>query len=263
MHIPVAEWLRVEETLTLDCLRSLIANEVQVVRIPQYLDKTACSVIAGGLRHKGYGDYFNAPSVGRIGMSYFETGLREDLIEMYFANAFSNIDLLRDACYPYACPIDTLRCQLDERWPAGCNLQTLHGRKMFVGLSRCLKPGTPLLAHHDMFARHAPHTPEGKSLISQFGINIYVEVPAEGGELALWTEEISDAEFLRLRGDKYAIPLECLDDPDLKVKPQQGDLILFNARKLHAVLPGLGSERLTLSAFFGYRGNSHGLTVWS
>lgn len=255
--------LRVDQQLTLEGLKSLISNQVQVLRIPRFIDSTACSVMAEGLKRCGYNDYLNAPSVGRIGMSYFETALREDLIELYFSNAFANIDLLRKACYPYACPIDTLRCMLDERWPAGCNLQTLYGRKMFVGLSRCMKPGTPLLPHHDMFARHAPFTRESHSLISQFGINVYVDVPEQGGELAMWMEEISDAEFLRLRGDKYAIPLEQLDAPDFTVKPQNGDLILFNARKLHAVLPGVGTDRLTLSAFFGYRGKDAGLTVWS
>ena len=180
-----------------------------------------------------------------------------------FSNALSNIEMLREACHPYANPIDTLRCRLDEHWPAGCHLQTLYGRKMFVGLSRCMRPGTPLLPHHDMFARHAPGAPESKSLISQFGINVYVDVPAQGGELAMWTKEVSDVEFLQLRGDNYAIPMDRLDEPDFKVKPQSGDLILFNARKLHAVLPGTGSNRLTLSAFVGYRGSSQPLTVWS
>ncbi len=114
-----------------------------------------------------------------------------------------------------------------------------------------------------MFGRHAPNTPEANSLISQFGINVYVDVPEVGGELAMWMAEISDQQFLQMRGEKYAIPLELLDKPDFLVKPKNGDLILFNARKLHAVLPGEGTDRLTLSAFFGYRGDKNNLTVWS
>lgn len=263
MQIIDNDLVHVDTSLTLEGLKRLIANDIQVLRIPRFVDRTACSVMAAGLKHCGYNDYLNAPSVGRIGMSYFETGRREDLVELYFANAFANIDLLRRACYPYACPIDTLRCLLDERWPAGCNLQTLYGRKMFVGLSRCMKPGTPLMAHHDMFGRHAPDTRESRTLISQFGVNVYIDVPAKGGELAMWMDEISDAEFLCMRGNDYAIPLDRLDDPDFTVKPENGDLILFNARKLHAVLPGEGVDRLTLSSFIGYRGNDHGLTVWS
>jgi hypothetical protein len=137
--------------------------------------------------------------------------------------------------------MDTFRCAMDEVWNSGCTLQTLYGKKMFVGLSRCMKPGVPLKAHHDMFGRHAPDTPEAASLISQFGINIYVDVPEKGGELGMWDNEISDAEFLEQRGDDYAIPIEQLGPCDYVVKPENGDLILFNARKLHAVLPGEGT----------------------
>lgn len=257
------EYLLVERVLTQENLLALIKNEIQVLRIPNFIDSLACQVISKGLQSHGYNDYLNAPSVGRIGMSYFETGHKQDLIDLYFANAIENIETLRKACYPYPCPIDTLRCVLDERWAAGCKLQILYERKMFVGLSRSMQPGTPLLPHHDMFGRHAPNTPEANSLISQFGINVYVDVPEVGGELAMWMDEISDEQFLQMRGDKYAIPLELLKEPDFVVKPKNGDLILFNARKLHAVLPGKGTDRLTLSAFFGYRGEQTNLTVWS
>lgn len=257
------EYLLVEKVLTEENLLALIENEIQALRIPNFIDSFACDVISKGLTSHGYNDYLNAPSVGRIGMSYFETGHKQDLIDLYFANAVANIETLRKACYPVPCPIDTLRCVLDEQWSTGCKLQTLYGRKMFVGLSRSMKPGNPLLPHHDMFGRHAPNTPEANSLISQFGINVYVDVPEVGGELAMWMAEISDQQFLQMRGENYAIPLELLDEPDFVVKPKNGDLIVFNARKLHAVLPGEGTDRLTLSAFFGYRGKERNLTVWS
>jgi hypothetical protein len=34
-------------------------------------------------------------------------------------------------------------------------------------------------------------------------------------------------------------------------------------RKLHAVPAGEGSDRLTISAFLGYRGHTETMTVWS
>lgn len=255
--------VRVAPALSLDDVLALIRNEIQVLRVPEFISAEACRTISQGLKSTGYSDYLNAPKVGRIGMSYFETGRKPEIIEHYFATALDNLNLLRRACEPYPCPMDTFRCVMDETWGAGCTLQTLYGRKMFVGLSRCMKPGIPLKAHHDMFGRHAPDTPEAASLISQFGINIYVDVPETGGELAMWQKEISDAEFLDQRGDDYAIPLEDLPPCDYSAKPENGDLILFNARKLHAVLPGEGIDRLTISGFLGYRGDREPLTVWS
>ena len=251
------------DKLTEQHIKALISHELQVLRIPNFISQEACRTISQGLKSTGYKDYLNAPSVGRIGMSYFETGLKPDIIDLYFSTAIENINVLRKSCYPYPCPIDTLRCILDETWNAGCYLQTLYGKKMFVGLSRSLESGVSLLAHHDMFGRHAPDTSEANSLISQFGINVYIDVPEIGGELAMWMNEISDEEFLKLRGNFYGVPLELLGDPDFKVKPKNGDLILFNARKMHAVLAGKGVDRLTISAFFGYRGDQNPLTVWS
>lgn len=256
--------LVIEETaLSFSNLRALINHETQVLRIPGFISPEACKNISQGLKSTGYNDYLNAPSVGRIGMSYFETGRKKEIVDHYFATALENINTLRKACAPHPCPIDTLRCNFDEIWPSGCGLQDLYGKKMFVGLSRCMKPGIPLLAHHDMFGRHAPDTPEAASLISQFGINVYVDVPKAGGELAMWMTEISDEEFLERRGQHYGVPLELLEPPDFTVKPQNGDLILFNARKIHAVLAGEGCDRLTISAFLGYRGIDERLTVWS
>lgn len=255
--------VRVSPALALIDVLALIRHEVQILRVPQFISSKACQQISSGLKSTGYTDYLNAPKVGRIGMSFFETGRKPEIVEHYFATALDNIKLLRWACAPNPCPMDTFRCIMDEIWLSGCTLQTLYGKKMFVGLSRCMKPGIPLKAHHDMFGRHAPDTPEAASLISQFAINIYVDVPEMGGELVMWDKEISDEEFIERRGSDYAIQPENLPPCDYSVKPANGDLILFNARKLHAVLPGEGSDRLTISGFLGYRGDREQLTVWS
>lgn len=255
--------MQIEKELSIKNIDSLINGDILVLRIPNFINELACKKISRGLKNFGFNDYLNAPLVGRIGMSYFETAHNPDIIKKYFDDAIENINILRKACAPYPCPIDTLRCMLDEQWYGGCNLQNLYMKKMFVGLSRCIKPEIPLLAHHDMFGRHAPDTPESNSLISQYGVNVYIDVPDVGGELAIWLEEISDVEFLRRRGAQYGMSIESLDKPDFCVKPKNGDLIIFNARKLHAVLPGTGSDRLTLSAFIGYRGKDKPLSVWS
>lgn len=260
---PLPTALTVSDELTLDALRSLIDNETLILRVPRFASNELCDRVSERLQNVGYEDYRNAPSVGRIGMSFFETGGKRELMEHFYKTALPNIHVFRDACAPYASPIDVLRCALDEIWPLGANLQSVSGRKMFVGLSRNMRPGTPLLAHHDIFARLAPDDPEAHDLIRQMAANIYVDVPEEGGELIMWRNEISDAEFLERRGDKYGMFLEDLGPPDIVVKPERGDFIIFNARKMHAVAAGAGKDRLTLSCFVGYRGEDRPLTFWS
>ncbi len=251
------------DILSQEMVEALIARDAPIIRVANFVQPSTCRSIARGLQKEGYDDYLNAPAVGRIGMSFFETGENEELIERYFHTALPNIATLRKACAPYPCPIDVFRCVVDELWPKGANLQTLSGRKMFAGLSRNMRPGAPLLAHHDMFARLAPHAQEANDLLMQMAVNVYIDVPAQGGELLMWRHEIPDAEFLRRRGDKYGMDIEPLGSPDIVVKPEVGDLIIFNARKLHAVAAGEGSDRLTLSCFLGYRGLDRPLTFWS
>lgn len=252
-----------ENGLTIEAIRLLVFGKTLIVRVGGFVDPAICPLIADGLQKAGYDDYLNAPMVGRIGMSFFETGDKPEIVQHYFDTAVSNIEKLRTACAPYQCPMDIFRCVIDETWPNGAHLQTLSGQKMFAGLSRNMRPATPLLAHHDMFARLAPHALEANNLLAQLAVNVYIDIPEIGGELIMWRDEISDSEFLARRGSKYGMDLEPLGEPDITVKPEVGELILFNARKLHAVAAGEGSDRLTVSCFLGYRGESQPLTIWS
>lgn len=260
---PAFDVLDSADGITLRSLRQLISGEVVAVRVPRFASEELCRRVSDKMQEVGYEDYVNAPSVGRIGMSFYETGGKRELIEHFFKTALPNIHLLRDACAPYASPIDVLRCALDEIWPAGANLQSLAAGKMFVGLSRNMRPGTPLLAHHDYFSRLAPDDPEANDLIRQFAANVYISMPEAGGELLIWKDEITDAAFLERRGEQYGMDLDALGPPDIVIKPERGDFIIFNARKMHAVASGKGHDRLTFSCFVGYRGDGLPLTFWS
>jgi hypothetical protein len=134
---------------------------------------------------------------------------------------------------------------------------------MFIGLSRMVNAGTTFLAHHDIFSEDAPGKPEATSLKAQFGANVYLQMPETGGALLMWDREIPPAEFNKLRGDEYGLPVEALGEPDLVVRPEPGDLLIFNSRKMHAVSPGAGKSRLSVSCFVGYRGQGQPLACWS
>ena len=152
---------------------------------------------------------------------------------------------------------------LDESWPAGAHLENLYGRKMYVGLSRVVKPGICFLAHHDIFAKDAPDSYQAKSLEAQFACNVYLNMPTEGGALQMWDHDISPDQFDEMRGDSYGIDPALLGPPTLEIRPEPGDFIMFNSRCMHSVTPGVDDPRLSLSFFVGYRGNASPLTFWS
>ena len=242
---------------------ALAERELSVFRVKAFVAAQVCALIAERAENHGYSSYLNVPSVRRIGMAFYETEGRSDLIEKYFADAPGHLRDFRRACEPYCSPIDILRCTLDEVWPYGANLQTLEQRKMFIGLSRMVKAGTTFLAHHDIFSEDARGRPEAISLKAQFGANVYLQMPETGGALLMWNSEILPAEFDRLRGSEYGLPVELLGPPDVVVRPDPGDLLIFNSRKMHAVSSGTGKSRLAVSCFVGYRGRQQALTYWS
>lgn len=251
------------EQLTHEALRRLANNETMVLHIRKFIDPVICRSLAQRAENYGYSAYLNVPSVRRIGMAYYETEGKVELIDRYFAEARKNMNDFRKACQPFVSPIDTLRCTLDEVWNHGASLQSLQGRKMFIGLSRMVEPGTTFLAHHDIFAEDAPGSIEATELKAQFGANVYLQMPNTGGSLMMWQKEFSPDQFKILKGQNYGIEVRALGPPDLVVMPRPGDLLIFNSRKIHAVSPGTGANRLALSCFVGYRGESQPLTFWS
>jgi predicted 2-oxoglutarate/Fe(II)-dependent dioxygenase YbiX len=196
-------------------------------------------------------------------MAFYETELKSELIDRYFAVAREHQNDFRKACEPFGSPLDTFRCLLDEIWPAGAHLQSIFGRKMFVGLSRMVEPNTTFLAHHDIFAEDAPGVVEAESLTAQFAANIYFKMPEVGGELLMWHRNMPTVEFDERRKGKYGIAIDDLPPPDVVVKPGCGDLLIFDSRKIHAVASPHGTARMAVSFFIGYRGDDKPLTYWS
>jgi len=249
--------------LNADHIRALARNEIRIIQVQSFVSRAAAQVISGGAVELGYKPYINVDNVRRIGMAYYETEHEDGLIKQYFASARSCLEQLRAACDPVGSPMDTVRCLLDEVWPAGANLQTLFGKKMFVGLSRMVEPETTFLAHHDIFADDAPGMSESESVVSQFGANVYVQMPEKGGELLMWHRNMSTAEFDEMRAGEYGIHIDKLPRPDVVLKPGVGDLLIFDAHKLHAVASPKDRARFALSFFVAYRGDDQALTYWS
>lgn len=247
-----------------DDLTRLLAGDLAAIRIPNYYPKKLCREISQKLLMHPGRSYFNkASEIGRIGMAHFEIDSTE-LFEFYHDNAVKHTKELRSVFHPYFSPVDKLRLTLEEVWPAGAGLETLYGKKCAAGICRVIDPAKELLAHNDRLDRDSPDSYQAQSLLGQLSACVYLQVPEKGGELKLWdTEPKDEREYEELKRGRYGVDEVKLGEPSFELKPQEGELLIFNVRKYHGVAPGEGKERINVGVFIGYRGDAAPLSYWS
>lgn len=255
----------IENELTADNLILLFLGEIMAIQVKNFYPKDIAKKATQRIYNNGISYYLNAPDIGRVGMAFYETDLDPCRVEQYYNLARKNISIAREIFNPYLSPIDKLRVELQEIWVAGANIENLHDKKMFVGLFRHIDPGVTMLPHRDDVRVDANYNPKSLEIEAQVAANIYLQTPDKnGGDLKLWNLLLTENEFNALRdAGSYGIPQEKLPPPTCMVSPDVGDLVLFNARKIHAVSSSKEEKRLSVSCFIGYRGAKKALTYWS
>lgn len=247
-------------------LRQLIQNQAVAVRVKKFFHPDSCKTIASTLLDSPlYGKYTNAPQIGRVGQAFFETIESKSALLDYFSQSTDWLRMLRTACEPFQTPIDKLRLQLDECWNGGANLARLSGHPMYAGLVRVFETNAfaePHQDHLDWDASH--HEIYGDAMYkSQIAANVYLHMPAVGGELVIWPHSLSRIEYeaRRIPGS-YGVDISGFNAP-LVISPEVGELILFNARHTHCVNAPISGNRVTASCFVGYRSEQQPLSLWS
>lgn len=263
MNKTAMEKLRIAKNLSQENLIALAHNDILAIIIKAYYNQGRAKEIAARIAKQKIEYYKNAEGIGRIGMAYYETINRPELLEDYYQHAKARIEKLRSLCEPYLSPIDKLRLDLQEVWCHGANIENLEDRKMFVGLCRFLEKEHDIMPHQDILERDVPRVLQDRAreLQAQFAANVYLETHQGEGDLEVWDEEPSFAEF-KEKCLNYGIPREEIGAAAITIQPEVGDLVIFNCRKLHAVTLST-KPRISLSCFIGYRGEHHPLTYWS
>ena len=82
---------RLDET----CIKKLANEEVLALRLKNFLGQPQAIELGDKILAPGFEGYINAPSIGRIGMAFYEAENQPLLIEDYFERATSNITELR------------------------------------------------------------------------------------------------------------------------------------------------------------------------
>jgi hypothetical protein len=252
--------------LTKHALLQLFEGEKVALVLDDYCPPEACDAIADRIvSHARVGGYVVAKEIHRFGLSFYDTAKDRALMERYFADAVATMHDLRDASAPY-CPLDRLRCTLDEVWPGGATVAELGGRKMTAGAARVFRSNVGALPHVDSLGFDADRVPDAPVFLTQVSANVHLCKPGKGGELELWHKRILTEEeqsAYRLPSSTYGLDRDRLGHPAARIHPRQGQLILFDSTRCHAVCPSDGWTRVTLALFIGYSGVGKPLRVWN
>ncbi len=246
-------------------LLGLFDGNLTAVRVPGYYPEDAAAAISMMLlQSELHGKYENAPNIGRVGQAFFESQANEQAARRYERDAVRWVRELRSGLFPQLTPIDRFRLELDEVWPEGSHVGSMNGHKMFVGLARTFSVGSYAEPHQDVFQWDAPGTDEARRVTTQVAMNVYLQMPETGGDLTLWPISYKRDEYEQHRiAGSYGVQRDGLPDPVATLKPRVGELILFNANKVHAVEEIRAGVRVTWSCFVGYQCADAPLVLWS
>lgn len=243
-------------------LMQLFNNQIAGIVVPSYLSQDLLKSVVAGIQANGL-DYYEGvdPAIGRIGITQFEHRHDEAGRAGYFASV-QEADLRRSQLFPDGS--DLLYRVLDtlaEAWDRSVSIaRECDGRPYFAGLVRVI--GETLL-HCDWAQLDAPGWSIG-DVRAQISWNIYCLMPDYGGDTVVyhrqWVPETEQAHI----PDSYGYDPRLIDKcQSVRIKPRQGQLVLFNSRNFHRVESSSGStERITISSFVGLKCGGE-LVLWS
>lgn len=257
------------DQITQEDLLLLVAGEASAIVVRGYCAADRCQQAAERLfSDDRYNEYGKLPGVYLWGRNFSESMPVPEMKKEYFADAMPATGALRSIWAPYLSPMDRLRLELQESWPAGANLEYFEGQGLFVGQARVFGDGGAL-PHQDFMPWELADlrgTPGAATdIFSQLTANVYLQTPERGGELQLWSAGFDHTEYVGLRAEPGIPGLDRarLPEPVVQITPEPGMLVLFHTTRPHAVLPSEGRARMALSCFIGVRGADVPLTYWS
>lgn len=242
-----------------EALSAIADGSLLAVRFRTVFSTEICEAAATKLKESPRKEHYpDAPDIGRIGKPLFDVQTYQDL-EHYLKQAALSQNELDGIFGPLGCPVSRLKDLCDRASSFnGAGVLRVGGRPAFAGLCRYLLDGASIHPHQDHLDRDladlvhsAYHVP---ALDKNIAFNVYVDTPPIGGELKVYDRHLGQFEYDRLRRpapDSYAVLDECLPVDPVIIKPATGDVILFDASRLHAVGASRGGPRFSVSAFVG------------
>ncbi|MFI5836346.1 2OG-Fe(II) oxygenase [Micromonospora sp. NPDC051300] len=181
----------------------------------------------------------------------------------YLETAADTLALVREEIFAgRLSPLDELRLRLDEMWPAGATVARHDGRLMLPGVIRRWPAGGHANPHID---QRAIPLLAAHGLRRRIGTNVYLEVPprGNGGQVDFWSLWSDEGTYDARRRTDYGLDREQLGEPHWSCEPGQGDLLMFDAARVHGVRRVAQGSRVTAACFVGVRDADRPLVLFA
>ena len=244
--------IQVADTFDRASLLGLAEGSVSIIWHREFYPRVLCEDALPAIRRAAEASSYTLTSdLQSLGTSIGEAVESEANEARYFATSESTAQLIRKELFAtQPSPIDLIRVTADELWPGGAMVGRRNGDLMLSGIIRRWTSGgkakphmdqrlIPLLAHFELEKR--------------IGINVYVSVPptGRGGEIEFWGRVTDESSYVENKDPDYGLQRTPLGEPLLTITPTQGDLIAFDAARLHSVAEVTDGERVTAACFLG------------
>lgn len=261
---PIYTLFDVESTdiLTRDHILRLAAGVLGAVHVRGFTSADTCDEIMKALAESPplgtYDTRLIYPPIAKLGPTAYDFYVSHGLGEEYWTCADEAITIRRTLLHGTD-PMDVALTRMREVWRGKVEYATSGGRTMFAGIIREIGNGAKL--HFDEVTRESPGLLDATPA-SFLTLNWYLSTPEKGGEVSVYRHRWrpSDERFR----DSYGYHPEAVaEEPVAVVRPDVGDVVLFDSRNLHAIAPIDGAgRRVSLSFFLGITGLGP-LNLWS
>jgi hypothetical protein len=242
--------------LTHESFAALRHGEICAILLDGLISQEACARAALAVRTlTEQSSYRWSSDLSIVGVSIGEAHESAEALERYLADGARTSRVVRDVVFGGVSPIDRITLLMLQLWPAGIRVPFREGRAFLQQVLRRWKQGGGANAHLDQSCTPLL-SPFG--ITKRFGINVYLEMPSEGGAVEFWSRTFSEGEYEALRQPppNYGLAPEMVGEPDLRIRPAAGQAIMFDASRPHAVEAVAGhGERITDASFYGYVGD--------
>lgn len=240
----------------LGSIAALIANRVPAVRLARFCTGSEAAALAGALR-EGMQTHYSIPQVTRLGISQYQHGVKGGKAT-YFRLAATAREAQRAVFCRSFDPVSRL---IEALRAIGHNASIMdepgHGR-YFAGSGKLRNGYSPI--HVDFAPQDSNGWAVGQAC-QQLAWNLYLDVPAPGGELIVWDRQWEpDDDHHQVDGEYYYDPAVVDGARRVSLNVSPGELLLINSRNYHAV--GDSRDRLAIGSFISVLADRR-MGLWS